>query len=151
MWECVKCHERHDDSFEICWNCGTSRAGVEDPTFTKVEDEAKPSGSEAQALTAVPSREHSQRPAPARALLWEACPKCGSRSVLPGGELKPAADPGSLQVVFFKRPNQVFFPGPVRGDLRAYVCGDCGYTELYVQNPQAVAQALPRGETQEQA
>ena len=33
MWECQKCHEQHEDSFEVCWNCGTSKEGVEDPTF----------------------------------------------------------------------------------------------------------------------
>jgi hypothetical protein len=33
MWECPKCHERHEDSFEVCWKCGTSRTGVEDPDF----------------------------------------------------------------------------------------------------------------------
>src|SRR5436190_4378235 len=29
--------ERQEDSFEVCWNCGTARAGVEDPTFTRAE------------------------------------------------------------------------------------------------------------------
>jgi hypothetical protein len=33
MWECPKCHERHEDSFEVCWKCGTSNTGVEDPGF----------------------------------------------------------------------------------------------------------------------
>ena len=38
MWECNKCHERIEDSFDACWNCGTSRDGVEDPSFRKGED-----------------------------------------------------------------------------------------------------------------
>ena len=33
MWECPKCHERHEDSFSACWKCGTSKTGVEDPGF----------------------------------------------------------------------------------------------------------------------
>jgi hypothetical protein len=33
MWECPKCHERHEDSFSVCWKCGTSKTGVEDPGF----------------------------------------------------------------------------------------------------------------------
>jgi hypothetical protein len=41
MWECQKCHEQHEDSFEVCWNCGTSKAGVEDPTF-QVADQVDP-------------------------------------------------------------------------------------------------------------
>ena len=38
MWECQKCHERHEDSFEVCWKCGTSRLGVEDPSFRPADD-----------------------------------------------------------------------------------------------------------------
>jgi hypothetical protein len=33
MWECPKCHERHEDSFDVCWKCGTSKTGAEDPGF----------------------------------------------------------------------------------------------------------------------
>jgi hypothetical protein len=33
MWFCPKCGETVDDEFEICWACGTSRDGVEDPWF----------------------------------------------------------------------------------------------------------------------
>jgi uncharacterized protein YbjQ (UPF0145 family) len=35
MWECKKCLERVEDSFEVCWNCGTSKDGVEDPLFQR--------------------------------------------------------------------------------------------------------------------
>jgi uncharacterized protein YbjQ (UPF0145 family) len=31
-WECSKCHERIDDSFDSCWKCGASRQRVE-PRF----------------------------------------------------------------------------------------------------------------------
>jgi len=33
MWTCPKCSEEHDDSFDICWNCGTTTEGVEDQNF----------------------------------------------------------------------------------------------------------------------
>ncbi len=33
MWTCPKCGTKVDPSFEVCWNCGTSADGVEDPTF----------------------------------------------------------------------------------------------------------------------
>jgi hypothetical protein len=45
MWECQKCHERHEDSFEVCWNCGTSKAGVEDPGF-RPADQIEPASLE---------------------------------------------------------------------------------------------------------
>ncbi|GEM_PF-1517613 len=33
MWTCPKCSKKVDDTFEICWSCGTSIDGVEDPHF----------------------------------------------------------------------------------------------------------------------
>ena len=42
MWECSNCHEKHEDSFDVCWNCGTSRDGAEDPTFERAEDYQPP-------------------------------------------------------------------------------------------------------------
>jgi hypothetical protein len=41
MWQCPKCHSRVDDSFEVCWSCGTTPDGVEDPDFVTA-DEAEP-------------------------------------------------------------------------------------------------------------
>jgi predicted nucleic-acid-binding Zn-ribbon protein len=33
MWTCPKCGERLEGSFDACWSCGTTRAGVEIPDF----------------------------------------------------------------------------------------------------------------------
>jgi hypothetical protein len=33
MWNCPKCQAEVDEPLEICWSCGTSRDGVEDPGF----------------------------------------------------------------------------------------------------------------------
>ena len=33
MWSCSNCYESVDDSLELCWNCGTNRSGLVDPTF----------------------------------------------------------------------------------------------------------------------
>jgi Putative prokaryotic signal transducing protein len=40
MWTCPKCHSKIDPSFDVCWNCGTSADGVEDPNFVKADDAA---------------------------------------------------------------------------------------------------------------
>jgi hypothetical protein len=37
MWTCPKCGTKVDPSFEVCWNCGTSADGVEDPTFVPAD------------------------------------------------------------------------------------------------------------------
>ena len=39
MWNCPKCRAKVDDSFEICWSCGTSRDGEEDPAFARADDD----------------------------------------------------------------------------------------------------------------
>lgn len=41
MWTCPKCRSRVDDAFEVCWSCGTTADGVEDPDFVTA-DEAEP-------------------------------------------------------------------------------------------------------------
>lgn len=38
MWRCTRCAERLEERFDACWNCGTSRGGVEDPSFRKADD-----------------------------------------------------------------------------------------------------------------
>lgn len=35
MWTCSKCRQSIEDQFDVCWNCGTSRDGIEDPGFTR--------------------------------------------------------------------------------------------------------------------
>jgi hypothetical protein len=52
MWRCPKCRSKVDDTFEVCWSCGTTADGVEDPEFVTADDadtipiEALPEGSE---------------------------------------------------------------------------------------------------------
>ena len=41
MWQCPKCRSEVDDSFEVCWSCGTTPDGIEDPNFVTA-DEADP-------------------------------------------------------------------------------------------------------------
>lgn len=38
MWTCPKCSKKIDDAFEICWACGTSVDGTEDPHFLEDVD-----------------------------------------------------------------------------------------------------------------
>ncbi len=64
MWQCGKCHEELDDNFEICWNCGTSKDGVEDPEFRKTEGAADVRSPEST------EREEEPEPNPIT------CPRC---------------------------------------------------------------------------
>jgi hypothetical protein len=38
MWTCPKCRSKVDDDFEVCWACGTTPEGVEDPEFVTADD-----------------------------------------------------------------------------------------------------------------
>jgi len=40
MWNCAKCREEIEDSFDACWRCGTTKDGVEDPHFLAKQSEA---------------------------------------------------------------------------------------------------------------
>jgi len=37
MWTCPKCGTKVDPSLDVCWNCGTTADGVEDPTFVPAD------------------------------------------------------------------------------------------------------------------
>ena len=47
-----------------------------------------------------------------------------------------ARKPAEVGVV--RNPEAVLFKGEVRAPLRAQICGECGYVELYAQNPGAL-------------
>jgi predicted amidophosphoribosyltransferase len=38
-WKCPKCGEDVPAVIDVCWACGTSADGVEDPTFRRVDEE----------------------------------------------------------------------------------------------------------------
>jgi hypothetical protein len=38
MWQCPKCQSEVDDTFDVCWSCGTTIDGIEDPTFVTADD-----------------------------------------------------------------------------------------------------------------
>lgn len=37
MWTCPKCGTKVDPSLDVCWSCGTTPEGVEDPTFVPAD------------------------------------------------------------------------------------------------------------------
>jgi hypothetical protein len=43
MWMCGKCREMVESTFDVCWKCGTSKDGVEDPAFVRQEEDQLPS------------------------------------------------------------------------------------------------------------
>ena len=129
MWRCEKCGERAEPNFDVCWSCGTSRAGVGDPDFGKEAD----SGREPALEPGVAAKAVRDRPAD-----HGPCRACGSTRIIPDVEVLDQGEgsDGHLQVVVCGDPHALIFKDRVYGRLRARVCGSCGFTELRVTNPE---------------
>jgi predicted nucleic-acid-binding Zn-ribbon protein len=66
------------------------------------------------------------------------CPKCSSNRVLP--DLPVAAESGqSLSIFIQEKPRALLFPRSRAFALRAWMCSECGYTEIYAADPQKMA------------
>lgn len=110
MWQCKKCREKSEDSFDLCWNCGTSKEGEEDPSFQKADAEEASVGN----APAADDRSPSSSAGITR------CPGCSS-STLDYGAM--GAD------VRFFRSKQWISTGWA---IQAFVCLDCGLLTQYL-------------------
>ncbi len=67
------------------------------------------------------------------------CPKCGSTKVIADATVldrSPYND--KLTVQTDTRPLAILFKGTRKSHLSAWVCGECGYTELYAETPETL-------------
>lgn len=118
MWQCVKCCENHEDSFDVCWNCGTSRDGTEDPSFRKADDsDPAPAASPAAAMSTTMPEPGDPSPL--------SCSRCnrkldyvGAKSFHEGTRWGALGDIGEL------------FVNKERFDV--YCCPRCGRVEFFV-------------------
>lgn len=68
----------------------------------------------------------------------ENCSKCKSSKVIPNVRIIDRADYNAttdLTVHVYENPEAWIFKGASSGKLNAWICGDCGYVEAYVENP----------------
>ncbi len=66
------------------------------------------------------------------------CPKCDSTDVIPGVTIPDhfnMTHAMHLSLKVSENPGAFLFKGTKSSKLRAYVCGSCGYSELYVDDP----------------
>jgi predicted nucleic-acid-binding Zn-ribbon protein len=73
------------------------------------------------------------------------CPKCGCTVMVEGVRVLDHGYRGSerdLSVAAYRHPAAWVFKGQVTCSLWARVCGNCGYTELYAENPTALVRAV---------
>ena len=79
------------------------------------------------------------------------CHKCGSTEVVPDVEVRDY-DASSyreltLSVQLPRPPGSFIYQGSETSPLRAWVCGQCGYTELYAPNCRALLAAHRQSQT----
>jgi predicted nucleic-acid-binding Zn-ribbon protein len=77
------------------------------------------------------------------------CPKCSSADVVPNLRILEhvgATWSENLKVEAEQNPDAWLFKGEVKTSLKAWVCGSCGYTELYAKNPAALLAAYRKRE-----
>jgi ribosomal protein L40E len=72
------------------------------------------------------------------------CAKCGSDKVVPNAKIFDQGEysDGTLKAAFEQNPSAWFFKGRVLSNLRAKICGECGFTELYAESPRAIYEAF---------
>ena len=75
------------------------------------------------------------------------CPECGSAKIVKDAEVREQGEnyvSNSPTVVVFENPDALIFKGASHSTLRAEVCGECGFLQTYVTNPEALWDAYQR-------
>ena len=72
------------------------------------------------------------------------CSKCGSSKIVPDAHTYETAGGGTLAACVYSNPEAMLFKGSHTGYLKAKICGDCGHTELYVDNAHELYQAYAK-------
>ncbi len=66
------------------------------------------------------------------------CPVCGSADLIPDLAFHDGDGQGyrshEHQVEVVEKPTAIFSPGKVKSELRATVCGACGYTMFFARD-----------------
>ena len=74
------------------------------------------------------------------------CARCGSGKIIPRARVIDrghynSAAAGSLRVSVERNPTALFFTGEERVETSARICGECGFTELFADEPAALYEA----------
>lgn len=73
-------------------------------------------------------------------MMKKTCPNCRSGRIIPNAD---AVEQGDLAIRIYERPG-VSLKGARHYALKAWVCADCGYTQLYVNQPAELAASYQR-------
>jgi predicted nucleic-acid-binding Zn-ribbon protein len=73
-------------------------------------------------------------------MMKKTCPNCHSARIIPNAD---AVETENLAIRIYERPG-VALKGVRHYALKAWVCADCGYTQLYVNQPAELAASYQR-------
>ena len=120
MWQCPKCGEPSEDTFEVCWSCGTGKDGSEDPSFRRADE--VPAAEDAD-VTAPPAPD--DEPDGSRARIAR-CPACRGTHVRTDGWAA-----GGVRVQFGSS-----WIGPLNAGypVTCSVCLDCGFVGFWLRS-----------------
>ncbi len=134
-WKCSKCGETVDAGFLVCWSCGTSIEGVEDPSFETAHETAL-GGDESQAMTFLD--DDLEGPKPGRAP--RPCFRCQG-PLEPGfiADFQHGRNVMNPSEWVAGTPQPSFWTGTWTGDRRypiqAFRRGHCGHLEFWAGDP----------------
>jgi predicted nucleic-acid-binding Zn-ribbon protein len=74
------------------------------------------------------------------------CTKCGSTRIIPDADITDLSSAGPIAVCVNANPEAILFKGTHTGYLKAWICGDCGYTELYVDKANELYEAYSKSQ-----
>jgi predicted nucleic-acid-binding Zn-ribbon protein len=71
-----------------------------------------------------------------------ACPKCKSTKVIADARVRDRGDFANmaheLQISTYRNPDAMIFKEARLSTVSAWVCGDCGFVELYADSPRTL-------------
>lgn len=73
-------------------------------------------------------------------MMKKTCPNCRSERIIPNTD---AVETGNLAIRIYEQPG-VSLRGARHYPLKAWVCAECGYTQLYVNQPGELAASYQR-------
>jgi len=73
-------------------------------------------------------------------MMKKTCPNCQSTQIIPNAD---AVETNSLSIRIYEQPG-VSLRGVRHYPLKAWVCAECGYTQLYVNQPRELEKSYQR-------
>lgn len=75
------------------------------------------------------------------------CPKCGSTEILEKVGVNTLGEGGPAgQIAFRLEETSGFLKKSTRVEAKAWICGTCGYSELYAEDPAKLAERWQEGD-----